>query len=792
MRVLWRWRGVSAAAVVTLALGIGATTVAFTLANAVVFRPLRYPQPDRLVWVWATRAQNDSARFSPADYLDLQAQNSTFEELSASAYQVFNYPGNSALERIEGLVCTPNYFRALGQEAALGRTFGAGAGPGAREAVMTHRLWQRVFGGDRGVVGRAIRLNGESYTVVGVAPPDFHLPRVADLWVTPRRVIPESYFTPPEPLEALRDFTYLNLVGRLKPGVTPAQAQADLQAIAARLAKEHPEDAGRGVRVIGLRERLAGDVREALLALAGAVAFVLLIACVNVANLQLALAAGRAQEMAVRTALGASARRLVRQSLTESAVLALLGIVAGTAVAAGGLYALAERYQANLPRPEEIRVDEGLLAMATLAGAGAALLFGLAPALRMARRHPLESLKENAQGVAWGNRRGLAGLLVSAEVALAVVLLTGAGLMARSFWNLNAADLGFDRAGLLTLKISLPDAEYATPERQRQFFEQVLGRLGALPGVETAAAANAPPTGGRSITGAIEIEGRAPAAPGQEFMAGKHVVTENYFAALRVPLLRGRAFTGQDGAGAAPVVIVSDTFAWQAWAGADAVGKRIRLEQGGDWAEVTGVAADINHAGPGGSLMAETYQPFAQRPTEQMALLLRYRGDTGELTRAVRREVAALDPELPVFEVKTMDEYLGDLLLPRQLNTVLFVLFAGLALAAVGVYGVLAHSVAGRTREIGVRLALGALPGDVLRLVVAQGMRQVLLGLGAGAAGALALSRYITAQLYGVAPTDPLTLAAVSAALAIVALCACYFPARRAARVDPLRALRCE
>jgi putative ABC transport system permease protein len=794
MRGLARARGVTAAAVATLALGIGATTLAFSLAQAVVFRPLRYPQPDRLVWVWATRAQNDSARFSPADYLDLQAQNSSFEGLSASAYQVFNYSGSGEPERIEGLVCTPNYFRVLRQEAAVGRAFRDDPEPGAPQAVMSHRLWQRVFGGDPAVVGRALRLNEQTYTVAGVMPPGFHLPRVADLWTTPRRVIPESYFTPPEPLETVRDFTYLNLIGRLKPGVTPAQAQADLQAIAARLAQQHASNAGRGVRLVGLRERLTGDVRKALQALLGAVLFVLLIACVNVANLQLALASGRRQEMAVRAALGASAGRLARQSLAESMVLALLGVVAGVALAAGGLQALAGSLQASLPRFEEIRVEASLLWIAGLAGAGTAFLFGLAPAWRVLRCQPLESLKENAQGVAGGNRSGLAGLLVSAEVALAVMLLAGAGLMARSFWNLNAADLGFERARLLTLKTSLPEAKYSAPEQQRQFFEQLLERFAALPGVEAAAAANAPPTGGHGITGAIEIEGRAAAPPGQEFVAGQHVVTEDYFSTLGVPLLRGRAFTPQDRTGAAPVVIVNETLARQAWPGAGAVGKRIQLQKGRAWAEVVGVAADINHAGPGGHVMAEAYQPFAQHPTTQMALLVRSRGDLGELAGRVRGEVQALDPAQPVFEVKTMDQYLGDLLLPRRLNTLLFVLFAVLALTlgAVGVYGVMAHSVAGRTREIGVRMALGAAPGAVLRLVIAQGMKQVLIGLVLGVAGALAFSRYIATLLYGVSPADPLTLAAVSAALAAVALCACYFPARRAARVDPLRALRCE
>ncbi|MGH9778816.1 MAG: ABC transporter permease [Candidatus Acidiferrales bacterium] len=794
-RQLLRSPGFTAVAVLTLALGIGATTTMFSIVHNVLLRPLPYPDPDRIVWFFERQPNLEHAPFSGADYLDLAQQNRTFEHIVAMRNLDFHLTGLEEPERVRGVVATPNMLGVFGTQPAHGRGFlPADGAPGApRVALLSHGLWQRRFGGDPGVVGREITLNEESVTVVGVLPPSFRLGGGADLYLNPRHVVPEVFATSTGDPTQNRATHYLTVAGKLKPGVSLAQAQADIDAVIARIEEQHRT--GHTAHVFPLHEVVVGDVRRPLLILLGAVGLVLLIACANVANLLLARATARQREIALRAALGAGRGRLVRQLLTESLLLAMAGCALGLLLAWWGIAALVAASPPQLPRVSAIQVDRVALAFAVAVGALTGLLFGLAPALQNTRTHLAEALKEGVRGAGGGlpHNRLRRGLIV-AEMALSVTLLVGAGLLTRSLLRLLDVDPGFRPENLVTMTISFSSAKYSQEGRNRAFVEELLPRLESLPGVEGVAAANDLPLEGQDTTTYPTVEGREPAQPGEQLIIGVHSVNNNYFRTLGVQLRQGRFFDHRDASSAPRVVIVNQTAAQRLWPQDNAIGKRIRLLGWEGFAEVVGVVGDIKHNGLSAPPSMDAYLPYGQSPWSHLRLTLRTSIDHAVVLSAVRAEVRALDADMPVFAVRPFQQVLDETLGERRLTLLTLGLFAGLSvvLAAVGLYGVMAFMVTQRTREIGVRLALGARRSDILRLVVGQGTRLALVGVGFGLIGGLALTRFLASLLFGISTTDPATFAVVAGLLLGVALLASYLPARRAMRVDPMVALRYE
>jgi len=801
LRVLARRPGFTLVAALTLALGIGATTAIFSVVNAVLLRPLPFADPDRLVV-----ALHDGANpVSPADFADWRDQSQVLSDLTAVEIWGPYLAGPDRREQMGAVRATAGLFDMLGTAPLLGRTFQAGEDrPGAAPVVvLSHGLWQRRFGGDTGIVGQRLALDGVSYEVIGVMPPEFQFPLFwamkAEMW---------------GPL-ALADRTgarasrSLRVFGRLKPGVTLGQAQAEMGAIARRLAEAYPRtNAGLGVTVLPLHQKVVGGVRPLLLVLLGAVGCVLLISCVNVANLLLVRASGRNREMAVRQALGASRLRLARQMLTESLLLSGLGGAAGLALAFWATQALTANLPAEtLPRQQAIGLDGRALAFTTLMALLTGLVFGLAPALQAGRADLNSGLKEGGRDAAGGGRaRRVRSLLVVAEVALALVLLIGAGLMIRSFAQLQRVDPGFDPSNLLTMTVSVTGSQHAEGPRRAAFFGELLDRVRALPGAESASAINHLPLGGDVWGTRFTIEGRPAPAPGEVPGATFRVTRPDYFRVMRIPLRAGRDFTEQDDERAPGVAIVNETLARLHWPGEDALGRRIKLgspEADGRWLTVVGVAKDVKQAEWAAAPRAELYQPYLQaaeylrRPAPHVSyltLVVRAAGDPMRLAPAVEREVRALDKDAPVAEVATMESVIARKMWQPRLSMFLLGSFAALAvaLAAVGIYGVMSYAVAQRTHELGLRMALGAEPRRVLRLVLAQGLKLALAGVGLGLLSAYALTRVMGSLLYGVSATDPVTFAGVAVLLALVALLACYVPALRATRVDPLVALRHE
>ncbi len=793
-RQLARSPGFTAVAVLTLALGIGANTAMFSIVHNVLLRPLPYPDPDRIVWFFERQPNLERAPFSGADYLDMAQQNRTFEHIVAMRDLDFHLTGVEEAERVRGRVATPNLFGVFGVQPVHGRGFLPDEGePGApRVALLSHGLWQRRFGGDPGVVGREITLNEESVTVVGVLPPSFRLGG-ADLYLNPRHVVPAVFATTTDDPTQNRAMHYLAVAGKLKPGVSLAQAQADINTVIARIEEQHRT--GHTAHIFPLHEAAVGGVRRPLLILLGAVGLVLLIACANVANLLLARASSRQREIALRAALGAGRVRLVRQLITESMLLAVTGCALGLLLAWWGIGALVAASPPQLPRAGAIQVDRVVVVFAVAIAGLTGLLFGLAPALQATKARLSEALKEGARGTGGSLPHSrLRRALIVAEVALSVMLLAGAGLLTRSLVRLLDVDPGFRTDNLVTMTLSFSSAKYSQEGRNLAFVEELLPRLESIPGVLGVAAANDLPLEGQDTTTNPTVEGREPAQPGEQLLIGVHSVNNNYFRALGVPLRQGRYFDHRDAAPAPPVVIVNQTAAQRLWPQDNAIGKRIRLQGWEGFAEVVGVVGDIKHNGLSSPPTMDAYLPYAQSPWAYLTLAVRSAADQESLLSAVRAEVRALDADLPVFAVRTFQQVLDETVGERRLTLFTLGLFAGLAvvLAAVGLYGVMAFMVTQRTREIGVRLALGATRSDILRMVVGQGTRLALLGVLIGLAGGLALTRFLASLLFGVSATDPGTFAGVAALLMAVALVACWIPARRAARVDPMVALRYE
>ena len=809
VRTLLKTPGFTAVAVIVLALGIGANTAIFTVVNSVLLRPLPYPDSDRLAMLWETNPRFqigvDTLPVTHGNFMDWREQNSVFEYVSALAVGRLNLTGGDEPERISSASVSPNFFNLMGSEPKLGRAFrDEEEKPAARKVVViSHALWQRRFAGEPGVIGEAMTLDGESYTVIGVAPEGFQFPRANDL---PYFIGVSSPTDLWRPMTLTGDFVskkranhQLCVISKLKPGVTREQAQTEMAAIATRLEQSYPEsNQGIGVKVVPLSEQVVGNVRVALLVLMGAVALVLLIACANVANLLLARSSARHKEIAIRTALGASRGRVVRQLLAEALLLSITAAVAGTLLSLWGIKAMLSLSRQNLPRAYEISVDVRVLGFAVAIALLTSLLFGLTPALQSSRINLSESLKEGSRGLSSGQHSSrVRSLLVISEVALSLVLLIGAGLMIKSLASLLRVDPGFKPANTLTMHITLPGSKYPTSNQQIAFFQEVTHRVETLTGVQSIGLISSAPLSGGVYAGGFSIQGRVTTSEADDLVADRRMISPDYFNALGIPLLNGRGFSNRDDQAATGVVIVSESFARRFIPNDEPIGKRIKLggrDSTRPWLSIVGIAGDVRDTSVESDARPCVYVPYPQFPSSGMTLVVRTAFDPKPLILAIRDEVWAVDKDQPVTDVKTMDQYVTDSVSPRRFNALLLAIFASLALvlATVGIYGVMSFSVTQRVHEIGIRVALGAQPSQVIRLVLGRGMALVLAGVAIGLAGALALTRVMTSLLYGVSATDPMTFVVVSALLAAVALLASYIPARRATKVDPMIALRCE
>jgi predicted permease len=782
-------------AIVTLAVGIGANSAIFSVVNALLIKPLPFPELDRVIAVWENQPTRGVMRneVSMANFLDWRAQNQSFEQMGLYRGWDANLTALETPERIQGSQVTANFLDVIGVKPAIGRGFAAGEDQPGKEAVtiLTHGLWQRRFGGDPAIVNKTITLNGLARTVIGVMPEGFNYPRGAEI-LAPIAITPE--------MAGNRQFhTYL-VVGRLKPNVSLPQAQGDLETIAGRLSTEYAEtNTGWGVVTYPLIEDTVRSYKTAVLVMMAAVGLVLLIVCANVANLMLARAAGRQKEMALRAALGASRWQLIRQLLTESILLAVVGGALGVLLANWGVDLLRTLNPGDAARftPGWNRLGVNLpvlgfnLGLSLLSG----MLFGLAPAWQISKTDLNEGLKESSRQTSSGSHR-LRGLLVISEVALSLMLLVSAGLLMRTFLALLKTDPGFNPESVLTMTLSLPSAKYKEEPQRVAFYQELIRRVEALPGVESAAAINKLPLGGSNSSNPFLIEGIPDPPPGQEFVGRNRACTPNYFHTMGIPVIKGRAFTEQDKAGSPPVIIVNETLAQKFWPNADPIGKRMRIAgpiSEYPWAQVVGVVKDVKHE-LNIPISEDYYLPHAQDVWSSMVLVARTRVEPMALAADIRQQVWSLDKDQPVFKVRTMEEVRSSSVSLYSFSSVSLGVFAGIALllAAIGIYGVMSYAVTQRTQEIGIRMALGARAADVLKLVVRNGMSLALIGVLAGLAGAYAATRLLASLLFGVTPTDLMTFASVTVGLLVVALLACYIPARRATKVDPLVALRYE
>ncbi len=785
--------GFTAVAVATLALGIGANGAIFSVVNAVLLRPLPFEEADRLVRLAQTWKGGPSV-YSPQNFLDVQAQAKSFESLAVFDPGGVTLTGRGQPASLQGTEVSTSFFDLLRVRPAYGRTFADGENePGhTKVAVLGHGLWRERFAGDPGMVGQIVQLNREPFTIVGIAPAGFSFPQESEIW-TPLEY--DARFR-----SSSRGAWYLGAIGRLAPGVSIVHAADEVATIHARLAKQYPEaDEGVGGTVLSLQEAMVKQSRRALLVLLGAVGLVLLIACVNVANLLLARVAAREGELALRTALGAGRARLMRQLLTESVTLSLLGGAAGILLATFSLDALLALQPHGVPRLAEVHVDRAVVAFSAALSILTGLLFGVFPAVHMTRRPAAESLREGSRGVLSGRGHRLRSALVVGQVALAMMLLAGAGLLLRSFSQLRRVDPGFRSDGVLTFRIALPDSAYKDDAPRVAFYDRLLERLSALPGVRSAGAVMRAPLSGARFNLSFGVKGRPPLPPAQQPSMEIRAATPEYFRTMGIPVRRGRALGRGDVAGAPQVVVISEAAVRRHFPGEDPLGKFITLGWGrGEGpkvgGEVVGVVGDVKDLGLAEENPPELYVPYAQVPIQTMDVVVRTQVVPRSLVPSVERTVRELDPELPLAQVATLDEIVAHSISEPRFYMVLLGAFASMAvfLAALGIFGVLSYAVVQRAREIGIRVALGAHPRDVVRMVLTQAAGLAALGVLAGMAGALALSRVMASLLFELSPTDPSTLAATATLLAAVALLASYLPARRATRVDPLIALRSE
>jgi predicted permease len=793
-RMLLKQPGFTLIAVLTLTLSIGANTAIFSVVNAVLLRQLPYADPTRLVMIWEDPGSNPRNFVNPRNFADWQVQNRSFDHVAAINIGNVNLTGDGEPERLISASVSATFFSILGVNAAHGRTLlpGEDQPGGASVVVISHSLWQRRFGSDPGLIGQSIELNGDPAIVVGVMPAGFHFPGTAEIW---RPLV----FTPGQLESNNRGSHFLSVVARLKPGVTVPQAQAEMEAIYNQLRQQYPSALTNWQpHVASLHEDTVGNVRQALLILLGAVGFVLLIACSNVANLTMARAAARQREIAIRAALGASRARLLRQMLTESLLLALLGGGLGVLLGAWLVRLLVSLNPGNLPRLEEVRLDGYVLLFTTMLSLASGLIFGLVPALQSSKINLNEALKDAAVKTSAGRRQAkLRRAFVIAEIALSLVLLVGAGLLIKSFVRLGRAELGFNPANVLTLRVALPGNRYAAPPRQTAFYQQVIERVKSLPGAQAASLISDPPVSGSMglWQNGFHMEGKPLPPPGQGHFASLRWITPDYFKTLGIQLLRGRVLTEADVEGQPRIVVIDEAMARQFFPDEDPLGKRIVIY----WRdriprEIVGVVGNVRQTSLAEDAGPHIYIPYSQTPLNYATLLVRTTGDPLSLAAAVKREVLAVDRDQPVYAVQTMEQIIDNSVAERRFQMTLLGLFAGVALmlAAMGIYGVMAYTVTQRTPEIGIRIALGAQGGDVLRLVIGQGMKLASGGILIGLLASLGLTQLMKTLLYGVSATDPLTFASIVVLLTFVAVLACWIPARRATKVDPLVALRHE
>src|SRR5215831_2485259 len=802
-RVLVKTPGFTLIAVLTLGLGIGAVAAIFSVVDAVLLRPLPYKEPERIALVQQHMPKLgwNFGGVSAPEMLDYIAGNETFAEMAGYGIVNLNLTGEREPLRIEVARVSHGLFPLFGVTPLLGREFSAEEDEVGKNRVvaLSEGLWRKQFGADPNVIGRVVKLDEAPDTVVGVMPARLRFPHTGDAYAASVELWTPLALTDDERQARRRDSNF-NLIGRLKPGVELGQAQANMAAVAARIERQYPDTYQGATHItataVGLMERTTQNVRLAVVMLFGAVGLVLLIACVNIANLQLTRAAARRKEIAIRSALGASPRRIARQTLTESLLLALIGGVVGSLIAAWAVDLIVKFGPDNVPRLGEVRLDPRALGFTLFITLLTGVLFGLAPALQSARVGLAEALNEAGRASGAGGREGarLRNMLVILETALAVVLLVGAGLLVNSFVRLLRTPPGFNPEGVIVARTTLPPARYPKAERGKAVYRQALERIAALPGAQQVSVASALPLASNWQIG-FRVEG---GGENEYYTAYGSWVGDDFFRAMGIPLKSGRVFTEEDRADTTPVVVVSEAMAHRFWPGQSAVGKRIRWggwnPQG--WLTIAGVVADVKFSSLESESPPTIYMPVFQIPRirRDAVFIARTTAEPSSLAAAMRREIAAVDADLPVYDVRTMNQVIAESVAQRRFTMGLLAIFAvaALSLAALGLYGVISYAVTQRTREIGLRMALGGRRLDVLRLVVGQGMKMAMIGALAGLLASLALTRLMKGLLYGVSASDPLTFIAVALLLTLVALVACWIPARRATKVDPMVALRCE
>jgi predicted permease len=801
IRSLLKHPGFTAIAIITLALGIGANTAMFSVINAVLLRPLPYHDPYRLVTIWEESPERDLYQLpiSYANYRDWIDQNHVFEQISAYTFTNLNLTGVGEPARLSTVRTSANLFSLVGATPRLGRTFLAEEDKegGNRVVVLGHGLWQSRFGSDPAIIGKPLTLNNQSYTVVGVMAPNFQFP-VGFGYMGKVLNDPTDLYVPIAATgnEASRGNYSFFALGRLKPGVTVDQARAEMTTIERRLEQQYPDsNTGIGISLVLTQEQTVKEIRPALLVLLGAVAFMLLIACANIANLLLARAASRQKEIAIRTALGASRLRVLRLLLAESLMLSLAGGLLGLLLAFWGTDALMALTPDNIPRLNEVGVDARVFGFTLAVSLVTGIFFGLIPAIHASKPDLNDALKEGSRG-AMGSTAGkrTRSVLVAVEVALSLVLLIGAGLMIKSFARLQQMNLGFNPNKVLAVTLSLSQSRYPEAREQAAFFQETLDRLQSLPGVQSAGATTALPLTLELSGSDFRIEGHPEPEAGKEMIIHTRSTSPGYFGTLGISLIKGRDFSDRDNSDAPKTAIINNELARTYFANEDPLGKRITFDDGESWISIVGVIGNVKQLGLDSSAKPEVYFPYLQVSEPSMSLVVRTASDPLSLAAAVKNQIQTIDRDLPIDEAKTMEQLLAESVSGRRFNMLLLSVFAlvALVLAVVGIYGVMSYTVTQRTHEIGIRVAIGAQSRDVFRMVIGQGMRLAIIGVAFGLVGAFGLTRLMTSMLFGVEPTDPATFVIIAVLLTVVALVACYIPGRRATKVNPLVALRYE